>query len=134
MPDPSLISGPACFLYVTRIDAYDMEMQNGGLCQFLMNAGRFHGAVLEEALLAFGAERHAGLVSDFCKENKIDISNPQQFVPVSVEHYVRLYQEYPFEAFDQAYFALVQVCPLERMLGEYIRKHPSEFLGTEMYL
>ena len=23
MPDPSLISGPACFLYATRIDAYD---------------------------------------------------------------------------------------------------------------
>ena len=22
MPDPSLISGPACFLYATRIDAY----------------------------------------------------------------------------------------------------------------
>ena len=23
MPDPSLISGPACFLYATRIDAYE---------------------------------------------------------------------------------------------------------------
>ena len=26
MPDPSLISGPACFLYATRIDAYDGSM------------------------------------------------------------------------------------------------------------
>ncbi len=115
---------------------FDMEMQNGGFCQFLVNQGRFHAAVLDQALLAFGAEQHRRITAEFCMKNGIDLANLKELLPEAtdpyqvMESYMQLSRKYPFLDFDKAYFALDDDFPLECILGTYIRKNMHLFFGN----
>ena len=127
---------PEIRFYLITTSMFDLEMQNGGLCQFLVNQGKFHGAMLENALLAFGAEEHSRVFTEFCAKNAIDLSNLEELLPETtdpyqvMENYRNLMRKYPFAGFDEAYFALDGEYPLERMLGAYIRKHMTLFFGN----
>ena len=122
--------------YLITASMFDLEMQNGGLCQFLANQGKFHGAMLENALLAFGAAEHSRIFTEFCAKNAIDLSKLEELLPETtdpyqvMENYRNLMGKYPFTDFDEAYFALDGEYPLERMLGAYIRKHMTLFFGN----
>lgn len=112
---------------------FDMEMQNGGFCQFLVNQGRFHAAMLDQALLAFDAEQHRRITEEFCMKNGIDLSNLKELLPEAtdpyqvMENYTQLVGKYPFADFDKAYFALDCECPLEGILGACIRNNMTLF-------
>lgn len=125
--DSDLEKIPAVCYHLIVASTFEQEMQNGGLCQFLVNLGRVYGPVLQESLEAFGADRHAGMTLRFCWENGIDLSNLQEFAPGDVDRYMQLSEKYPFEKFDRAYLLLERVCPLESILGEYIRRNISQF-------
>lgn len=124
---------PDIKFYLITASIFDIEMQNGGLCQFLVNEGNFHGPMLVDALCAFGAEHHGRMIAEFCKENGIDLSNLQELLPENVdpycmtENYLELLNKYPFDEFDKAYFEIDRECPLEGILGEYIRKNILQF-------
>ena len=111
-------------------------MQNGGLCQFLVNQGRFHGAMLDKALFAFGAVQHRRITEEFCMKNGIDLSNLEELLPETtdpyqvMENYTQLMRRYPFTDYDKAYFALDGKCPLEGVLGTYIRENMPLFFGN----
>ena len=126
---------PEIRYYLITASIFEMEMQNGGLCQFLVNQGKFHGPMLKNALLAFGAEQHRGITEEFCMKNSIDLSNLQELLPETtdpyqvMENYMQLVEKYPFADFDEAYFSLDGECPLEGILGAYIRKNMQLFLG-----
>lgn len=122
--------------YLITASVFDMEMQNGGLCQFLVNEGRFHGAMLDKALLAFGAEQHKRITEEFCMKNGIDLSNLEELLPETtdpdqvMENYMQLIRKYPFANFDKAYFAIDGEYPLEGILGAYIRENMALFFGS----
>ena len=120
--------------YLLAASTFDMEMQNGGLCQFIVNAGKLHGPLLEKALCVFGAEQHQKLLSQFSKDNNIDFRNLQKLAPGNmdpysmVDDYFELLAKYPFCDFEQAYYELDRACPLVVILAEYVRENISQFL------
>ncbi|MBQ7850696.1 MAG: DUF4375 domain-containing protein [Clostridia bacterium] len=81
----------------------DDEVQNGGVAQFLHNAGALREAVAE-ALEAVGAKRYAALWS------QLDTASPASC-----------------EAFDDAYYRLYERTPLSRFIGRFIRRHIDDF-------
>lgn len=127
---------PEIRFYLITASIFDMEMQNGGLCQFLVNQGKFQGTMLENALVAFGAEQHRQMIAEFCLKNGIDLGNLAELLPETtdpyraMENYLQLNEKYPFADFDNGYFALDSECPLERILGAYIRKNITLFFGN----
>lgn len=127
---------PEIRFYLIAAGIFDMEMQNGGLGQFLVNQGKIHGRLLEDALSVFGAEEHRRIIAAFCGENGIDLKNLQEIIPETkdpysvMENYMRLIRKYPFADFDRSYFELDAKCPLEGILGAYIRNHLTVFFGN----
>lgn len=81
----------------------DDEMQNGGVSQFLHNAGALREAVAE-ALEAVGAKRYAALWT------QLDTASPASC-----------------EAFDDAYYRLYEHTPLSRFIGRFIRRRIADF-------
>ena len=71
-----------------------------------------------------------------CIKNGIDLSNLEELLPETtdpyqvMENYMQLGRKYPFADFDNAYFALNRECPLEGILGAYIRENMTLFFGN----
>ena len=121
------------FLMITA-SLFDLEMQNGGLCQFLTNQGYYHGPDLINALDAFGAVDHRDLIADFFEKCSMDtdffdeLPHKERDPYVIMEFYSDLSQRYPFREFENAYFELDRNSPLETILGTYLRNNLSVFI------
>ncbi len=126
---------PEIRFFLITASIFDMEMQNGGLCQFLVNGGKFHGPMLKDALTAFGAEEHSRVIEDYCKVQKIDLGNLQIILPNDRDPYglaalfSQLYDQYPFREVDERYFEIDRRNPLESILGKNIRNNLSLFFS-----
>lgn len=106
------------------LSMYDMEMQNGGLCQFFTNASSTLVADVEHCLEILGADAHRDLFVDFMETNQIDSSVLESFVIYDVDDYIEHTERYDFDSFDMAYYDLP---PLFGDLAEYVRRHIDEF-------
>ncbi len=102
----------------------DMEIANGGLCQFFVNDGGMSAPYISGYLEVVGAEEHRALFDGFVAEHGIDVHDLSDFAFTSIENYVKQYQSYPFDEFDDAYYELK---PLSGLLAEWIRSHPEDF-------
>ena len=110
---------------VFTVTYLDMEIANGGLCQFLVNDGGLVAPYVSDYLEQLGAREHQVLLDGFLKDNGIDVHDLSGFAFVSIEEFVDLYEQYPFDKFDDAYYELE---PLSSLLAEFIRTHPGDFL------
>ncbi|MBR6594977.1 MAG: DUF4375 domain-containing protein [Oscillospiraceae bacterium] len=106
------------------LSMYDMEMQNGGLCQFFTNTSSTLVADVEHCLEILGADAHRDLFVDFMETNRIDSSVLESFVIYDVDDYIEHTERYDFDSFDMAYYDLP---PLFGNLVEYVRRHIDEF-------
>lgn len=100
----------------------DLEMANGGLCQFLCNDGGIFTPHISGYLQEVGATEHRKLFDSFCADNQIDTTDASQFAFSTVADYLALYEQYPFEAFDNAYYDLT---PMTDFLERYLTEHPE---------
>ena len=100
----------------------DMEIANGGLCQFLVNDGGMFAPYISDYLDTVGAEEHQKLFDDFCAENKIDPADTSAFAFSSIPAFTDLYNQYPFDQFDEAYY---QLEPLSGYLVNYLQLYPE---------
>ncbi len=103
---------------------FDMEIQNGGLCQFFINSLPEVPPSIGKALEAVGAEQHKALYEGFARQNGIDLSDLSSFALEDVEDYGDQFDRYPFDDFDDAYMALT---PLFKLLAQYVRLHMEAF-------
>lgn len=62
-------------LVVISVTAYDGEMNNGGISQFLTNSSNMFLPMLSNSLNQIKAIKHKKQLEDFIKNNKIDINN-----------------------------------------------------------
>ena len=107
---------------VYTVAEFDMEVQCGGLCQFLYNdCGE--AAYVSKSLDEIGAVEYQRLYDDFIADNDIDISSLDE------TEYEDMYDMYPFDEFDDTYYRLYSRQPLETMLASYIREHIDEVRG-----
>lgn len=110
----------------------NMEVLNGGLCQFFVNDGAY-AALVPAALLAVGAEDYAALLCDFVKKHNIHLDDLSAFeldiAPGEEDFtpYIALTEKYPFADFDDAFYELYGTAPLEGYIAGYIREHIDAF-------
>ena len=100
----------------------DMEIANGGLCQFLVNDGGMFTPYISDYLDTVGAVTHKKLFDDFCAENDINTADTSSFAFSDIPSFLDLYNQYPFDQFDEAYYRLE---PLAYFLENYIKLHPD---------
>lgn len=117
-----LFTGARRTVYI--VNTFDMEVQNGGLCQFFVNSSRTVAPYVSDALAAVGAEAHRKLFDEFIETNHIDVSDLDSFRVSSVRGYKKQTKRYDFDAFDDRYYELDA---LEDPVANYIRANISEF-------
>lgn len=106
------------------LSIFDMELQNGGLCQFFVNSSRSLAPYVDECLKAVGAEKHRKLFAEFIINNQIDLKNLNSFRISAIEEYAAKTEHYDFDAFDNSYYEL---SPLQDFIVAYIKANISEF-------
>ena len=100
----------------------DLEIMNGGLCQFFANCPDC-AAFVPEALDRLGAAECKALYEQFLADNAIDPLDPM-FQTEDMEAFSRLYDLYPWDDFDTAYCTLT---PMPELLEAYIQANPDAF-------
>ena len=109
-------------VYILSI--YDMEIQNGGLCQFFVNSSRSLAPYIEDHLGIIGATEHKKLFADFIEKNSIVVHDLDSFIVSDVREYVAQVQRYDFGSFDEQY---AQLPALESDITAYIRANIEAF-------
>lgn len=88
------------------INYYDMEVQNGGLCQFFANSSRAVAPFISGCLETIGAFEHKKLYDDFVEQNRIDLTDLSSFDVEDMSEYQKQTERYPFDVFDNAFYDL----------------------------
>jgi hypothetical protein len=106
------------------VSYYEMEVSNGGLCQFLANPSREIAPLLPYSLREIGAEDHRELFMRFIEENGIDLAALSDSEMEDFDDYEELRERYPFDEFDDRFSELPE---LPDYLVPYFRKHLEDF-------
>ena len=109
-------------VYILSI--YDMEIQNGGLCQFFVNSSRSLAPCIQENLDIIGAKEHKKLFTDFIQSNNIDINNLDSFIISDIDDYETQTKRYDFETFDNKY---IELPTLQSYITNYIKANIEKF-------
>ncbi|MBR3809393.1 MAG: DUF4375 domain-containing protein [Clostridia bacterium] len=105
------------------LDYMEMEINNGGLCQFFVNSSRVVAPIVSKYLEVTGAFKHKKLYDDFISQNNIDVNNLSSFDSNTHKEFSAQYERYPFDDFDNAFYELE---PLETYLIPYIRENIND--------
>lgn len=100
----------------------ELEIMNGGLCQFFANNPDC-AAYVPEALENLGAADHKALYEAFLTDTGIDPLD-SRFQTEDLDEFSRLYDLYPWDDFDDAYCSLT---PMTELLERYVAAHPDAF-------
>ncbi len=106
------------------LNTFDMEIQNGGLCQFFVNSSRELAPYVDECLKTVSAEDQRVLFSEFVDVNQIDLGNLESFEISNVLEFQAQTQRYDFDSFDKDYMKLT---PLKDYIVSYIKANINEF-------
>ena len=109
------------------VNYFDMEVQNGGLCQFFVNSSRDVAPYIIECLNTIGAVNYKKLLSDFIEKYNINLNDLDSFIVEDVEEYEAQTERYPFDDFDDKYYELYEEDPLEDMLISYAKNYLEDF-------
>ena len=110
------------------VATFDMEVMNGGLCQYFTNSSRLTAPTLSEALLTVGAPKMQTLFSCFVDKYKIDLTDLSDFEIESESEYEENYARYPFDEFDDVWIPVYEIESLEALNAQFIRDHISDFI------
>ncbi len=102
----------------------EIEVNNGGLCQFFINSSRMVAPLVSEYMSAIGAEDHKRLYDGFLEKYKIDPADVSSFASSDWEELERQYERYPFDEYDDAFYDME---PLETYLTKFARENLVEF-------
>ncbi len=83
---------------------FEMEVNNGGLCQFFVNSSRECAPYVSNALEMVGAARIKTLFDGFILENNIDVRNLESFKVQDVDEYIEQTKRFDFDSFDDQFY------------------------------
>ena len=104
--------------------AFEMEVLNGGVVQFLSNEAQFSAPYVCEALEKLGAEEHLNLLQQDLEQNKVDLNDLSAFITDDLEVFSKLYEQYDFESFDSEY---VRLPSIPDYIRAYIQSNAENF-------
>lgn len=126
-------------LTIAVLEDYDMEVNNGGLCQYFVNSSRAGAPMLSECLKEINAKKHKKLFDDFIKKNEINVNDLDNFIIEYEEaelgqissasedgKYYEKYKSYPFDDFDSEFYNLYREENLQDLIKEYAIKSFSK--------
>ena len=102
----------------------EIEVNNGGLCQFFVNSSRMVAPFVSKYMAIIGAEDHQNLYDNFVKKNAIDLTDLSFFDVNEVEEFEEKVERYPFDEYDDAFYDME---PLETYLKKFARAHLVDF-------
>ena len=102
----------------------EMEVNNGGLCQFFVNSSRMVAPVVSEYMGIIGATEHKKLYNAFIEKHQINTNDLSSFDSDTIEVFQSQYERYPFDEYDDAFYELE---PLQNHLVSYVKKHIEKF-------
>lgn len=88
---------------VIAVINFDFEIQNGGLCQYLVNEDNENIVKITEYLRTVGAEDQAKLLEDFTAENNLELKSVEIR---NTDEYLEFEKSKPFDEFNDAYIDL----------------------------
>lgn len=106
------------------LNMYEFEVANGGLCQFFANSSRSLAPYVSDCLAEIGATDHKQLYDSFVSDNEIDVFHLESFVSEDVDSFIKQYERYDFDSFDNSYMELPL---LQNYITAYIRANITEF-------
>lgn len=109
------------------VNYFDMEVQNGGLCQFFVNSSRDVAPYIIECLKIIGADSYKNLLSEFVEKHNINLNDLDSFMIEDVAEYEAQTERYPFDDFDDKYYELYENEPLEELLIVYVKDYLEDF-------
>ena len=112
-------------LYVVEI--FNVEIMNGGLCQFFVNEGVELAPLVSAALRAVGFAKGAELYEAFLSENRISLFDMESFRIDDIEEYEDQTERYPFDDFDDEYYDLCEELDVEQLMLDYANAHAEDF-------
>ena len=105
---------------VYAVNYLEMEVNNGGLCQFFVNSSRMLAPVVSEYMGILGAAEHKQLYDDFIKNHQINVHDLSSFAINSIADFQERFERYPFSEYDDVFY---KMAPLEQHLLPFIREH-----------
>lgn len=102
---------------------YEMQLEKGGIWQYLADTSRKLAPYLHESLNEIGAVEQLELFEDFVAANDIDLGDLTNFATFELRKYEGMAAN-PFAAFDAEYRGLK---PISDYLNEYIKNNIEEF-------
>ncbi len=102
----------------------EMEVNNGGLCQFFVNSSRMAAPLVSEYMGMIGAEEHQKLYDDFVRDNGIDLTDLSAFDIKRADDFEKKAQMYPFDDYDDAFYNME---PLMTFLTSFVRANLAQF-------
>lgn len=102
----------------------DMEVQNGGLCQFFVNDSRAVAPYVSGYMELVGAEEHKKLYDGFISKYSIDLENLSSFDSETAEEFIEQYDRFPFDEYDDAFYELE---PIENYLLKFVKENIENF-------
>ena len=106
------------------LSTFEMEIGNGGLCQFFVNSSRVVAPLVADCLTAVGAHEHRTLYEDFVRENGLDLNDLSSFEVNSTRGFIKQTKRFDFDSFDDAFYTLPS---LQGKVTAYIRANISQF-------
>lgn len=116
--DISLLNEWERIFYV--LYTYDMEIQNGGICQFFINSSRMYTSLISQYLQKVNAIEHQKLFDNLLSNIDIRIEDFTALKSSSAEVLKRVSEKYNFDEFDEQY---MQLDPIESYLRNLIKEH-----------
>ena len=106
------------------VNYLEMEVNNGGLCQFFVNSSRMVAPIVSEYMGIIGAIEHKKLYNAFIEKHQINTNDLSSFDSDTIEVFQSQYERYPFDEYDDAFYELE---PLQNHLISYVKKHIEKF-------
>lgn len=110
--------------YVYALNLLELEVNNGGLCQFFVNSSRAEAPYVSDGLAAIGAKEHKELFDGFISKYRIDVKDLSSFAVRRVRDFEKQAKRYPFDEYDDKFYTLPS---LREPLTAYIRANLSDF-------
>ncbi|MBE6951412.1 MAG: DUF4375 domain-containing protein [Ruminococcaceae bacterium] len=110
--------------YCYALNLLELEVNNGGLCQFFVNSSRLAAPWVSDGLAAIGAAEHKELFDGFIGKYRIDVKDLSSFSILRVRDFEKQAKRYPFDEYDDRFYTLPS---LREPLTAYIRQHLDEF-------
>lgn len=107
---------------------FDMEIQNGGLCQFFSNGGSPYATKVIGSLQFLGLEPMALLYKSFIEDHRIDPTDLTSFHCDKVEDFAALCAKYPYDEFDDAYMGLWESLNFSQAMLRFANAHPEALI------